>query len=209
MIRLKVCGMRNPDNIMQAAACEPDYMGFIFYQNSSRFVGEEFELPRLAPALGRVGVFVNDTTDRILAKVLKYQLNFAQLHGHESVEQCQELRSHNVQVIKAFSVADSLDHALLRDYRHAADFYLFDTKGDANQFGGTGRKFDWTILRTYLEAVPYFLSGGIGVDDVADIVALQLPGLYAIDVNSAIEESPGKKDITRLRELKIRLNETA
>lgn len=208
MIRLKVCGLKEPENIVMAAACGLDYMGFIFYRNSPRFVGDDFELPQIAPGIGKVGVFVNDTTDRILAKVIQYELTAVQLHGHEPVEQCQELRSHNVQVIKAFPVANSIDHALLRDYRHAVDFYLFDTKGHVNQFGGTGRKFDWTVLRTYLEAVPFFLSGGIGADDITEITQLQLPGLYAIDVNSAIEKAPGIKDIEQLKTIRTRLNET-
>jgi phosphoribosylanthranilate isomerase len=201
-MKLKVCGMRELENIQEVSNLKPDFMGFIFYPQSPRFVGKDFTVPITLDAQ-RVGVFVNETTEEILAKVFLHGLQYVQLHGSETVEQCQELKSHNVLIIKVFSVADKIDFALLKSYQPAVDFFLFDTKGKF--FGGNASKFDWKLLDDYDLDTPFFLSGGIGPEDAEKIRFLNHPKLYGIDVNSGVEQSPGLKDISKVKTIKSKL----
>jgi phosphoribosylanthranilate isomerase len=197
-LRLKVCGMRDASNIAAVAALKPDYLGFIFYRNSKRFVGEDFEIPRdLSPGIKRVGVFVNDSTETILAVARVHSLNLIQLHGRESVSQCEELRAEGFQVIKAFGLKPETDMENLTPFKNKVDFFLFDTAG--NDFGGTGKVFDWNVLARYDQDVPFFLSGGLSLQNVENVKALRQMNLYGLDVNSGVEISPGLKDVEKLQ----------
>jgi phosphoribosylanthranilate isomerase len=201
-MKLKVCGMRESENIQEVSRLKPDFMGFIFYRPSPRFVGDQFN-PPATPGVDRVGVFVNETTDEILAKVSLHNLRYVQLHGSETVEQCAELKHHNVLIIKVFSVAHEIDFSLLKSYQAAVDFFLFDTKG--KYFGGNASKFNWKLLEGYDVDTPFFLSGGIGPDDMEAIASITHPKLYGIDVNSGVEVSPGLKDVSKVKTIKSKL----
>ena len=199
MIQLKVCGMCEVENIRQVAALLPDYMGFIFYRLSRRFVGDAFRIPDDFPAsIKRVGVFVNETTHEIKRLANKYALNYAQLHGNESVEQCRELRAHGLGVIKVFAVSNDFDFEEVKPYRSDVNYFLFDTKG--MDFGGNGVVFDWKILEKYDQEIPFFLSGGISPDNVAGVRSLKGMNLHGLDVNSGVESGVGIKDVEKVRE---------
>lgn len=193
--------MRDADNILQVAALCPAYMGFIFYEKSPRFVGEGFVLPAGFPAeIKKVGVFVNATAETMLATAARVGLNALQLHGHESVEVCRQVRAAGLEVIKVFSVGDDFDFTSTGPYREAADYFLFDTKGKL--YGGNAQTFDWSVLRRYDQQVPFFLSGGLTPANVGAALALEGLNLYALDVNSGVETAPGQKDIGLIQELK-------
>lgn len=196
-IRLKVCGMRDPDNIVVVGERHPDYMGFIFYEKSPRYVGEEFLIPDGLPrTVQRVGVFVNESTEVMLEKARKYDLSALQLHGGEAPDQCVALRDAGYKVIKAFRVDSTFDFRKTGLYNDAADFFLFDTKGE--YYGGNAVSFDWGLLKQYDQSLPFFLSGGLSPENAGSIVSLLDMNLYALDVNSGVESAPGMKSLARL-----------
>jgi len=143
-----------------------------------------------------------------LAKVQKYDLQAIQLHGHESVEFCQDLKNkidNTIEIIKVFSVDDSFDFETLKPFETVCNYFLFDTKGKLP--GGNGTTFDWKALENYPSSKPFFLSGGIGIEEieaVKEITKTNLP-LYAIDVNSKFEIEPGLKNIEKLDSFKNNL----
>jgi len=184
--------MKYPDNIIEVGALLPDYMGFIFWEKSARFF--DGEIPKLDESIKKVGVFVNESVENIIEKINKYNLQAIQLHGKESVEFCQDLKSKindKIEIIKVFSVGYDFDFAVLKPFENACDYFLFDTKGKLP--GGNGTTFDWKILEKYKSEKPFFLSGGIGVEEIPTIKNLKLP-IYAIDVNSRFEIEPGLKN---------------
>ena len=192
--------MRQRENILEVASLHPDYMGFIFYKGSKRFVGNDFGLPTLFPAsVKRIGVFVNAPTQEILKLVDQHLLDFVQLHGDEPLEQCAELRLNGLKIIKAFRIGSDFDFKTLSPYRKVVDYFLFDTKG--KDFGGNGAVFDWTTLRKYDQSVPFFLSGGISPLNIKEVSALEGMNLHAVDVNSGVERDAGMKDVELIRGL--------
>ncbi|WP_395618588.1 phosphoribosylanthranilate isomerase [Aquirufa sp.] len=193
-MKWKVCGMREPENIQEVAACGPDFMGFIWAPKSPRYVGPDFVIPTLPAKTKSVGVFVNETTDHIIALSKKAGFSVVQLHGEESQSEIAALKAAGLQVIKAISVGSAADF----DLKDQPDFYLFDTK-KGTQVGGTGEHFDWSLLAHYQLDIPYFLAGGLSAEDVGE--AKKLPGLYALDFNSKLEVSPGLKDIEKVKEI--------
>lgn len=215
-VRIKICGMKYKDNITEVAALQPDYFGFIFYEKSSRsFDGT---IPELPSEIKKIGVFVNATQEEILEKVERYNLDLIQLHGEESPEFCEELKrhfqgsnGHQIEIIKVFSIKNHFNFDQLKPYESVCDYFLFDTKGQLP--GGNGYSFDWEILKNYPSTKPYFLSGGIGLDEVENIAKFlrrqsrnnrdQL--CHAVDVNSKFEIEPGLKNITLLKEFKNRI----
>ncbi|QDA58688.1 phosphoribosylanthranilate isomerase [Hymenobacter jejuensis] len=206
-LRVKVCGMKFAENIDAVAALAPDFMGFIFSPNSSRFAADELnsEMMRELPdSLRKVGVFVDQPSDYIRQQVARFALDLVQLHGAEMPAQCAELRQANVQVIKAFSIGNVFDFNALQPYAAHCDYFLFDTKG--LQPGGNGTTFDWNILRQYPLSVPYFLAGGLDLEHAETLASLRLPGLFAIDLNSRFEVAPAQKDIGRLHAMLSRLS---
>ncbi|GAA4047453.1 phosphoribosylanthranilate isomerase [Hymenobacter glaciei] len=199
---VKVCGMRDAAALPGIAGLGPDFLGFIFAPKSPRFVGEMLapELVRaLPPTIWKVGVFVNETTENILATVQRFGLAAVQLHGHETPVQCEELNEAGLLVMKAFSVGEQVDFAALLPYVPYCDFFLFDTKGAAP--GGNGAIFNWNLLKAYNLPVPYFLAGGLGVEHAAELASLHLPGLAGVDLNSRFETAPGVKDAARVGEM--------
>ncbi len=199
-VKLKVCGMRDAENLLSVAALRPDYMGFIFYQKSPRFVGEDFQVPKSFPAdIKKVGVFVNETPEKMLAIARMLQLDYLQLHGNESVEVCATIRQAGIGVIKVFSVGDDFDFAVTKPYQSSVDFFLFDTKG--KYYGGNAQVFDWTVLNRYDQQIPFFLSGGITPDNVINIASLRIMNLHALDVNSGVEIQPALKSVEKLNTL--------
>jgi len=204
-MKLKVCGMRTPENIEALAALNPDYMGFIFWAPSSRFVNKI--TPLLPNKIKKTGVFVDATIDYIETIIKEHKLQAVQLHGKEAPEFCAYIKTLDIEVIKAFSMKEAFDFKSLEPYEIACDFYLFDTKGELP--GGNGYGFDWSILKNYPSVKPFFLSGGIGKEEVSQILELRntdLP-LYAIDVNSKFESAPGVKKIDELEQFKNELYE--
>lgn len=201
-LQWKVCGMRDGANIRLVAALSPDYMGFIFYRRSRRYVGDAFTLEEEFPAsIRRVGVFVNELTGEIVRLANKHGLHFIQLHGDETIEQCDAIRSKGYGVIKAFGMSSKFNFEKLRSYANVIDYFLFDTKG--NNYGGSGMTFDWRILRRYDLQKPFFLSGGITADNITGIDILEGLNLHAIDVNSGVESEAGLKDVSLIKELKM------
>ncbi len=196
--------MREPDNMLEAGALQPDFMGFIFYPNSPRCVPDDFKLPvGLPSSIKRVGVFVNETSKQILNAVNKHALDFIQLHGNESVEFCEGLKKAGVGVIKVFSIGEGFQFSAIEPYKKAVDFFLFDTKG--KYYGGNTSVFDWNLLKQYDQEIPFFLSGGISLENIKDISKLSGMNLYAVDVNSGVEVNPGIKNIDKIKELLINL----
>ncbi len=193
-MKLKICGMKYPENILEVSQLLPDYLGFIFYEKSSRHF--DGEIPKIPSSIKKVGVFVDACLEEINSKIKKYDLDLIQLHGHETPEFCQNLKQDNIEIIKVFSVDDDFDFEILNQYENVCDYFLFDTKGKLH--GGNGVTFNWQILEKYKSQKSLFLSGGIGIDEISKIKTLNLP-IYAIDVNSKFEIKPGLKNINLVR----------
>ena len=194
----KVCGITQLKQLQQLDGLDIDFAGLIFYKDSPRYAGDKINKEDLKNSdfdLKKVGVFVNSNYDEIMQVVEDYGLDVVQLHGDESPDLCEEL-SEDVEVIKAFKVSDSkvsIDE-MVADYDEVCDYYLFDT-ASTDVEGGTGKQFDWKLLSKAKIEKPFFLSGGIGVDDVAKVKAFKHPDYYAVDINSKVEKEPGVKDM--------------
>ena len=196
-MKVKICGMKYPENIVEISKLEPDYLGFIFWKNSKRYF--DASLPALPESIQKVGVFVDASYEEIAEKIRAYTLDVVQLHGVESAEFCRGLKNENVKIIKAFSLSPDFDFEVLRTYEAVCDYFLFDTKGKLP--GGNGQTFDWDLLKKYTLQKPIFLSGGIGLEEIPLIKALDLP-IFAIDMNSKLEVEPGLKDVERCKKAK-------
>ncbi|MDO6473064.1 phosphoribosylanthranilate isomerase [Maribacter sp. 1_MG-2023] len=205
-MKLKICGMKL--NTTEVAQLRPDYLGFIFWEPSSRFF--EGEIPELPHTINKVGVFVDAEIDYIINTVQKYQLQGLQLHGHETPDYCTKIAAelkklnHKVDIIKVFSIKEEFDFDVLTPYENVCDYYLFDTKGKLP--GGNGYTFNWSVLKNYPSTKPFFLSGGIGLNNLDKINEfMKTPEskyCYAIDVNSSFEIEPGLKNIEELQKFK-------
>lgn len=197
---LKVCGMRENENIAALRDLQPDFMGLIFYPPSSRFAAETADptLIRSLQTIRTVGVFVNANEHYMVKMVEKFALNLVQLHGTESPGICAFIRSLGVGVIKVFSVGNDFDFGQLAAYEPYVDYFLFDTQGKLP--GGNGVAFNWEILQQYPSRKPFFLSGGIGLEELAHLKQLDLPQMVAVDVNSRFEIRPGLKDMEKLKQ---------
>ena len=197
---VKVCGMRDEENIRQVEALGIDLMGFIFWPRSSRYVAER---PSYLPTRCKhVGVFVDEEIETLKRIADDYALDVIQLHGHETPAYVAQLQGRSV--IKAFNVATAADFVQTKDYAGLADYFLFDTKGKA--VGGNGEKFDWSVLDDYTSDTPFLLSGGIGPDDAERVKAFRHPRCIGIDLNSRFELSPALKDINKLQDFLNALN---
>ncbi|CAI8940921.1 phosphoribosylanthranilate isomerase [Chryseobacterium sp. IT-36CA2] len=209
--QLKVCGLTKTDQIQELISMNVDFLGFIFYEKSPRYVLNHLSLEDLAAIdhHGKVGVFVNEEIDKILNIVQQADLNFVQLHGDESDDFIIELREKldpEVGIIKVIRVGNNDDDnkdkiaQTLSSNLQSVTYYLFDT--DSKAFGGTGKQFDWNILNGFQIPIPYFLSGGISEENIGNIKTLkQQP--FALDINSKFETEPGNKNINRIKEFKI------
>lgn len=206
--KLKVCGMRNKNNIQELISVNPDYIGFIFYSKSPRYaelILDESLLASLPINIQKVGVFVNSTNTYIHQITSQFGISFLQLHGKESPQQCEELKAKGYTIIKAFGISDEFDFSVLNPYKPVVDYFLFDTKG--KDYGGNGYTFNWNILKKYDNAKPIFLSGGIGLENITDALKLDFLDVHALDVNSKFEIEPALKDIPKIQTLKEKLKE--
>ena len=205
---LKICGMKYPKNISDISELLPDYMGFIFWEHSKRFFNDD--IPDIPRNIKKVGVFVNGSIDYITQKVGIHKLQAIQLHANESAEFCASIRNalensfaDRVEIIKVFSVKDNFDFSASIPFENVCDYYLFDTKGKLP--GGNGYTFNWEALNDYPSAKPYFLSGGIGLEELDKIISFFKKPVSkyccAIDVNSKFEIKPGLKHIEKLKKL--------
>lgn len=204
-LKWKVCGMKAPDNIAGALKLQPDYMGFIFYKKSPRYVGSDWQGPEanFPKTTAKVGVFVNEELESLRLLADQYRLDYLQLHGGESPEYCQELSEAGYRLIKAVGLRTEADLERLSKYDKCVEYLLFDTP--SQQYGGTGKTFDWSLLESYEGKQPFFLSGGLSTENVQAVSTLRHPGLWALDVNSRFETEPGIKDVARLKEFKEQL----
>lgn len=204
-MKLKVCGMRENENILALSDLRPDYIGFIFWASSSRYVNSP--TPKLDKKIKKTGVFVDANVEYVQDIIITHQLQAVQLHGKETPSYCELIKEFGVEVIKSFSIKDYFDFSLLVPYQENCDFFLFDTKGASP--GGNGYTFNWSILKDYYSQKPFFLSGGIGLENIKQVKELlnsTLP-LYGIDVNSKFESAPGLKKIEDLTKFKNELYE--
>jgi phosphoribosylanthranilate isomerase len=206
-IKLKVCGMRESENIRQVAALLPDYMGFIFYKPSKRYAGDVLDksvLDSIPASIIKTAVFVNETYDEIMRITGHYGLTAVQLHGTETPDLCERIKKQGLQVIKVIHVGQTIDEEELNRYEEHCDYFLFDTADAA--WGGTGRAFDWTVLDTYHSPKAFFLSGGIDVDHLPLPARVVAKPLWALDINSRFEISPGLKDVEKIKRFKEKIN---
>ncbi len=214
-MKLKVCGMKYVENIQQVAVLQPDYLGFVFYDRSKR----NFEgiIPDLPKGIKKVGVFVNEIPEIVVSLTEEYGLNMVQLHGDEAPEYVHRLRTifeesiaekhpkakyKMPELVKVFGIKEDFDFEVLEPYEEMVDFFLFDTKG--KERGGNGITFDWSVLKKYNSTKSFFLSGGIGLEEVEEIKKLQKSDLpiYALDVNSKFENEAGLKSVKNIKRFK-------
>lgn len=191
---VKVCGMRDAENIRQVEQAGADWMGFIDYERSPRYVEG---VPEYLPvSLQKVGVFVNASLPHIQERIADWHLDFVQLHGKESPEFCQQLQATGMKVIKAFSLRTPEDVQATEDYIPFCDYFLFDTP--CQGYGGSGKSFDWELLTHYQGSVPFLLSGGLNPTSLEALAAFHHPRWAGIDLNSGFEQAPGMKDASSL-----------
>lgn len=192
--------MQNPLNVKEIGETMPDFIGFIFYAGSPRYVGEEPDrsLFQNVPLLiKKTGVFVNEDNLKILDISMRTGLDMIQLHGNESPVTCMQLKSSGLTLIKAFNIGSDFSFESLKPYMAVCDYFLFDVKG--KKPGGSGKKFNWEKLNDYSLDKPFFLSGGIGPEDAGLIKFIGNRGLYAVDINSRFETSPAMKDVDMVK----------
>lgn len=204
-MNIKVCGITEMKQLQQLDGLDIDFAGLIFYKESPRYIGDKIsreDLKRADLDLKKVGVFVNPEMIEVLDAIDEYGLDAVQLHGDESPEMCEDLSS-EVEVIKAFRIKEGVTDidALVAAYDAVCDYYLFDKAID-NSFGGTGKQFDWSVLARAKIEKPFFLSGGIGVEDAVKIKAFKHPDFFGVDINSQFEKSPGVKDMGMVLQFK-------
>ncbi len=194
---IKVCGMREESNVREVEQLKTDWMGFIFYPKSPRYVGER--LAYIPERVKRVGVFVNEDIDRILTLAENNRLDILQLHGEESSDDCRVLKEKGFLVIKALGINSEkpFPSELTERYEESCDYFLFDTR--TSLYGGSGKKFEWKILADYRGERPFLLSGGISPEDVEEVKAFSHPRCIGIDLNSGFEVSPALKDVQLLQ----------
>ena len=197
-MKIKVCGMKHPENIGAVAALQPDYMGFICYAPSPRYAAEvEAEtLDTLPDTFYKTAVFVNEDAETIHKLIDNYNFDSIQLHGNESPEFCESFMD-KVVVIKAFGIDKDFDFGQLEPYEVSVDYFLFDTKTEKH--GGSGQAFDWSLLDKYKMDIPFFLSGGLSLENLEEVKAIKHPQFYGVDLNSKFEIEPGLKDINKLK----------
>ncbi|WP_291114510.1 phosphoribosylanthranilate isomerase [Flavobacterium sp. UBA6135] len=206
-MKLKICGMNDQKNTNSICELQPDFLGFIFWKDSIRFCEDIIE--NIPDDILKVGVFVNADYYEIVDKVIAHNLNFVQLHGNESPDFCNEIRKTNVKVIKSITISNDFNFNELNYNKDCIDYYIFDTKGELP--GGNGITFNWEILNDYNEDIPFFLSGGISLDEWPDLEKFlqskAAKNCFAIDINSQFEEEPGIKNKQKIKEFQEKLNQ--
>jgi phosphoribosylanthranilate isomerase len=207
-ILIKICGMKDPDNIAAVVKLKPHYLGFILYERSPRYIDPETagnlvkSIPR---SIKKTAVLVNEPIENAIAIAGRGVFDLIQLHGNETSEYCKKLSGH-IRIIKAFSVSDTLPENL-EEYEQACSLFLFDTAGE--KAGGTGKKFNHSLLKNYSLNTGFILSGGIGPADSEYIKSINHEKMVGVDLNSRFETEPGIKDMNLLKQFigKIRDND--
>lgn len=202
--QLKVCGLTQLSQIQELISLNTDFLGFIFYEKSPRFVLNHLSLKEILEInhQGKVGVFVNETIEKIAEISEKAKLNFIQLHGNEDEEFILKLRKfigENIKIIKVIRIGNQSFDELQKTINQqpsTVNYFLFDT--DSKAFGGTGKSFDWQILNEIEIPIPYFLSGGISLENIHQLSTINHQPL-ALDINSKFEIEPGIKDIEKIK----------
>lgn len=209
-MRIKVCGMTQPEQVAQLAGMGVSFAGFIFYPKSPRYVFKHMTTTQIRKenSINKVGVFVNSTIEEVLHMVDECRLHMVQLHGDESPKFCEKISDY-VSVIKAFRLSDNDSvEWMVRPYMDVCDMFMFDTMGVG--YGGTGKKFDWSILKNETIGKPFFLSGGIEPGDEENLTKFAKEpvanALFAIDINSRFELSAGVKDMEKIKDFVTKLN---
>lgn len=193
-MKIKICGLKYAENIVEADLLGPDLLGFIFHPPSPRCYEAFFIPPTRAK---RVGVFVDAPAVNMISTAARFGLDVIQLHGNETPDDASRLQAEGLEVIKVFRVSAQLNQSLMQEYLSCCDAFLFDTAGP--YAGGNGVSFDWHLLEPYTLDKPFWLSGGIGPADIDPIRALTYPAMMGIDLNSKFETHPGMKDIHILK----------
>ncbi len=197
-MKIKVCGLRNYENISNILIAGADYVGFIFHKESPRYFNGSLSFDEVRSIKAKkVGVFVNECTYSILDKVAHHDLDLVQLHGNESPQQCKELKSY-VKVIKTFGMDPEFNFEILKEYVGSIDYFLFDTKTEFH--GGSGKSFDHKLLSGYNLETPFFISGGISSESTEALKKLKMKQLFGIDINSKFEISPGMKEASKVKQ---------
>ncbi len=191
--------MKYPENVQAVAALQTDYLGFIFYPKSARYCIDTLNYETIAAIqfpVQKVGVFVNETIKEVIRISTSYEMDVIQLHGDETVEYCENLKLLDFRIIKAFGIDERFDFSVLNEYEEVCDYFLFDTK--SSTYGGTGQKFNWSLLNQYQLQKPVFLSGGLDIADIPSVYDLikDIP-VHALDFNSKLELEPGRKDVEK------------
>ncbi|MEB2777066.1 phosphoribosylanthranilate isomerase [Algoriphagus sp. D3-2-R+10] len=206
-MKIKVCGMRNPDNIQNLIQeVNPDWMGLIFYSKSPRYVSIDFAAEIQLAEVPKVGVFVNESIEFILSKIDEFKLAAIQLHGDESPEYVRELKLKTGKKLwKVISVGETINWETLRDYVGLVEYFLFDTAAAVH--GGSGRKFNWQVLENYPFEKGFILSGGLDEESSSEVISLadKIPQLVGVDLNSKFEDAPGLKNIEKLKSFKNKI----
>jgi phosphoribosylanthranilate isomerase len=196
-MKIKVCGLKYPENIAAVAALKPDYMGFIGYSLSQRYIGEldAQALNDLPETIIKTGVFVNEDAEEIFRLVDAYHFDAIQLHGNESPEFCAQFKD-RIMVIRAFGLNEHFDFEQLKPYSGSVHQFLFDTKTE--QHGGSGKVFDWSLMDKYKLDIPFLLSGGLSLENLESVKEIKHAQFHGVDLNSRFEVEPGLKDISKL-----------
>ena len=198
---VKVCGLNNRNNILDISKMNIDLMGFIFYNNSPRYFNNALnfdEVRQIPKTIKKVGVFVNASINNLLNTIAHYDLDFVQLHGNENPEYCKELMQY-VKVIKTISVNDKNSISEINNYTNVCTYFLFDTASPS--YGGTGHPFNWQLLEETTIDIPFFISGGVSIENITEIKNLNFKNFAGVDVNSKFEINPGLKDLNKIQQL--------
>lgn len=197
-MKVKICGMRDPQNILEIAQLKPDFMGFIFYPPSPRFLSTAEGFPHESlEDICTTGVFVNENITTIEEAVHMFRLKAVQLHGNETVAMCKSVQQLGVKVLKAVPVSTTDDFEQLERFSGSVDYCVLDTK--TSQHGGSGTKFNWELLHYYNAEIPFLLGGGIDEEDAEQLLRINHPMMAGVDINSRFELSPGVKDTAKVK----------
>jgi len=206
-MKIKVCGLRESENVKAIAAIQPQWLGFIFTPASPRYflnAQKQADISAVPSGIKKVGVFVNEDETEILRIKNLYQLDYVQLHGDENVDVCKRLKEKDVAIIKAFRVRNEFDFSVVNTFAPFVDLFLFDTAGKS--YGGNGIRFDWKLLKGKKFDRPFLLSGGIRLEDVELLKSFHHPDMAGIDVNSRFEIAAGLKDVEALKLFKQQIS---
>lgn len=190
-MKVKVCGIKYQNNLDELSKLNIDMIGLNFYRPSKRYLSTNLDYTMLSENIKKVGVFVNEDLDHVFQLIDRHGLDYVQLHGDESVAYCKTLNK-STKVIKVLRIKENIDYALIKNYGFV-DMFLLDTFTPL--YGGSGKQFDWKLLKDYTSAIPFLLSGGISIEHADDLLSLSIPQCIGVDINSKFEFQPGDKDI--------------